>query len=182
MVRFTRVTVLFLISFIVGVSCYAQDIVEGPIVLGYGDTYQVKNATFQPDFTNGLKIVFDITKMGAKPQDLSSQINTIARCINMHASNGVDIDDMDIYAVFHSEGTYTLYDQDAYRQKYKVSNPHYALIERLAEVGVKMYVCGQSLAARNVNSEEIHPRVNIALSAMTVLTDLQMKGYGLIKF
>ena len=182
MVRFTRIKVLFLIAFIMGISCYGQDIVKGPIIVGYGDTYKVDNATYQPDFANGLKIVFDITKMGATPQQLSAQINTIARCINMHASNGVDIDDMDIYAVFHSEGTYTLYDQNAYLQKYKVDNPHYELIERLDEVGVKMYVCGQSLAARGVKSEDLHPKINIALSAMTILTDLQMKGYGLIKF
>ncbi len=173
---------LSIVSIFFTLSVCGQDKITGPVIINYGDTYQFNNVEYKPKFKDGLKLVFDITKMGTNPNELSSQINTIARCINMHAASGIELEEMDIYAVFHSEGTFTLFNKDIYSNHYAANNPHYDLLSELSDVGVKLIVCGQSLGARNVRPAEIHPKVKIALSAMTVLADLQMQGYALIKF
>lgn len=175
--------IIFSILLIAPFNVGAQKSIQGPIIFDYGDTYIVDDATYRPDFDkNGFKIVFDITSMGSTPEDISAQVNTIARCINMHAQAGLSIEDMDIAAVFHSNGTYTILNDESYNERYKTDNPHLDLLSRLSELNVNLYVCGQSMSARNVEREELHPDIKIALSAMTVFADLQMKGYALIKF
>ena len=158
-----------------------QDEIKGPVIQEFGATYDVPDATYDYDYSRGMKVVFDITSMGNKPTEVSSQINTIARCINMHAHDGVDIASMDIYAVFHSNGTYTILNDGAYEERYGTSNPHNKLLDALHQAGVKLYVCGQSLSARKVPREDLHPAIEISLSAMTIFMDLQIKGYAMMK-
>jgi intracellular sulfur oxidation DsrE/DsrF family protein len=174
--------ILSILSFI-PLSVDAQKSIKGPLIFNYGDTYTVEDAEYQADFEkSGLKIVFDITAMGSSPEEVSAQINTIARCINMHAQAGISIEDMDITAVFHSNGTYTILNDKSYNERYETNNPHIDLLTQLSDLNVDLYVCGQSLSARKVERGELHPDIKIALSAMTVFADLQMKGYALIKF
>ncbi|NNF33224.1 MAG: DsrE family protein [Saprospiraceae bacterium] len=186
MVRSLRLNKSLLILSILLITPYyigAQKSIKGPLITDHGDTYTVEDAEYQADFeSKGLKIVFDITAMGTSPEVVSAQVNTIARCINMHAHAGLSMEDMDISAVFHSNGTYTILNDESYNERYKTDNPHQELLSQLSDLNVKLYVCGQSLSARKVEREELHPDIKIALSAMTVFADLQMKGYALIKF
>jgi intracellular sulfur oxidation DsrE/DsrF family protein len=56
------------------------------------------------------------------------------------------------------------------------------LIRKLKNAGVKLFICGQSLIARNNGFENINPDIIIALSMLTVVTEHQGKGYGLLQF
>jgi Uncharacterized conserved protein len=56
------------------------------------------------------------------------------------------------------------------------------LLDRLAEQGVRFYVCGQALAEHGLGPEAGHPQVGIALSAMTAVADCQLRGYALLSY
>jgi len=52
----------------------------------------------------------------------------------------------------------------------------------LNEAGVKIFLCGQTAAYRGFATEELHPAVTMALSAMTAHVRLQSEGFTLIPF
>ncbi len=153
----------------------------GPVINGYGAVYAIEDQELLIDSSMEFKAVFDITGIPDDPSSINPQINTLARFLNMHAQNGIPIDKMKLTAVFHSNATYSIMKNKAYSKKYGVDNPNLELLLLLKNAGVNLYVCGQSLHARNVARDSIHPSISVALSAMTVLLYYQNLGYGVIK-
>jgi hypothetical protein len=45
---------------------------------------------------------------------------------------------------------------------------------------VTIYLCGQSASFGGFAFDEMHPSITMALSAMTVLTRLQLEGWALL--
>jgi len=170
---------IFLLSF--GQLC-GQDKVKGPVIVDYGDTFSIPSPDLIWSVEEDLNLIFDITAMNENTALVSAQINTLARCINMHANTGLSKEKMNIVAVFHSTGTYSVINDKSYRTRYGSSNPNSGLLKILSDLGVELYVCGQSLYSRDVDPEHLHPSIKIALSAMTVLAKYQSKGYSVIKF
>ena len=70
----------------------------------------------------------------------------------------------------------------AHRARFNDPNPNTALIDQLTGAGVKIYLCSQTAAFRNIAWEEFRPDVIIALSAMGAHVRLQHEGYSLIPF
>ena len=54
------------------------------------------------------------------------------------------------------------------------------MLNALNDVGVKIYICGQTAYFRGYSAEELNPVVIMATSAMTVLTRLQVEGWPLL--
>ena len=50
----------------------------------------------------------------------------------------------------------------------------------LHDAGVSIYVCGQSTSFGGIDKNELADGVQLALSAMTMLTILQSDGYALL--
>ena len=69
-----------------------------------------------------------------------------------------------------------------YQKKYGIDNPNLELINQLKDAGVELYVCGQSLVARDYAFEDVNPQVETALSMLTVVTEKTMQGYQLMVF
>lgn len=159
----------------------AQKKIDGPAIMEYGQTFEISNLDVELNTQKPLKIIFDITGMNEDPKKVSAQINTIARCINMHIHAGMKPEDIHLSAVFHSGGTYSILKDEAYAKRFMADNPNLPLIEKLAELNVNLYVCGQSLYSRGVMPEDLDENIKVALSAMTVLTTHQMEGYALVK-
>ena len=63
-----------------------------------------------------------------------------------------------------------------------LDNPNRDLIKTLSNIGVDVFLCGQSMSSMGYSKEDLLPEVKVALSAMTVLTVYQMNNYALIKF
>lgn len=71
---------------------------------------------------------------------------------------------------------------EAHRARYGVDNPNLKLYQELSEAGVKIFVCGQSLIARNIDRNKMVPQMKVATSMLTILTTYQLKGYAQLKF
>ena len=59
-------------------------------------------------------------------------------------------------------------------------NPNLDLLHQLHEAGVEIYVCGQSLVSQGQRPEEVAVFVDVAVSALTSLVNLQADGYSYI--
>jgi predicted peroxiredoxin len=71
---------------------------------------------------------------------------------------------------------------NAYKAKYGVPNPNEELLKQLIAAGADIIFCGQSSASRGFPKEDLVDGVQISLSAMTALIQLQDDNYRLIKF
>ena len=68
---------------------------------------------------------------------------------------------------------------DAYSAKFKTKgNPNLDLLHQLHEQGVELFVCGQSLISKDAKPEEVAVFVDTAVSALTVVVNLQADGYA----
>jgi intracellular sulfur oxidation DsrE/DsrF family protein len=104
------------------------------------------------------------------------------RLLNLHASGGVPKEKLHVILAIHGGAAYTVMNNEAHRTKYGVDNPNLKLYQELSDAGVKIYVCGQSLIARNIDRTKMVPQMKVATSMLTVLTTYQLKGYAVLRF
>ncbi|MGD1889235.1 MAG: DsrE family protein [Cyclobacteriaceae bacterium] len=166
-----------------GVVVQAQDFPpQHPIVPTFGGIYDIPEVLKKPDTTLTYQIVIDVTQGAEEYDQLNPALNNIARMLNLHGLGGVPKDKLEVVAVIHSLATPTVLSNEAYNEKFGCDNPNDKLIRALSEAGVSLYVCGQSLLARDFYPQPLHPDITVSISALTVQTEYQLKGYALLKF
>lgn len=139
----------------------------------------VKDVTEIPDPNMDYKILFELT--GNNPDSAAKDINNglaeVARVINLHVASGIPAKRIIPVIVVHGQGLNALKTNEAYQKKYKTDNPNITLINELEKMGTKFIACGQAMEFFEVKAEELLPDVKRSLTAQTVLTNYQLKGY-----
>lgn len=153
---------------------------KGPRIEDYGPTYPIndRDVPLPEGFT--YKAVFDLAAYPGEVTAVNVRLESVARFLNMHGRHGVPVENMDLAVVVHGAAVKNLLNNDAYEARYKVENPNLELLTLLRAAGVSIYVCGQSTSFSGVDKNELTDGVQVALSAMTMLTVLQSDGYALL--
>ena len=172
----------FLITLVLSQMINAQTKESGPVIKDFGKVWSVANMDFKVDSTKTYRAVFDIMNSPEDVSQLNASIETAARFLNMHAQNGVPISQLKVALVVHNKASKDVITSEAYKSKYGTTNPNEKLLNDLLDVGAEVIFCGQSAASRGFPKEELIPRVQLSLSAMTALIQLQDDNYRLIKF
>ena len=167
---FLRTTILA-IAVTLLIPALADEPSFGPAIEGYGPTHPIdkRDVPLREGFV--YKAVFDIAQ-DPVPGSVNKNLVSVARYLNMHARNGVPVENLQLAIVVHGPAVKNLLDTDG--------NPNLELIALLQDAGVSIYVCGQSMAFGGFAKSEFANGVKIALSAMTMLTTLQSDGYALL--
>ncbi len=173
--------VLFLLLSI-PVLCGAQTKQAGPVIPGHGAVWPVEQPDYQTRMDEPLKVVFDIMESPDAPDQINASIETAARFLNMHAQAGVPGENLRVALVVHNKASKDIIKGNAYRQRYGVDNPNLKLVEELMAAGADIIFCGQSSLSRGFPRTETIEGVQLGLSAMTALIQLQNDGYRLVKF
>ena len=160
----------------------AQTKSTGPIISDFGEVFAIENPDFKVDVAKEYKAVFDIMNSPDSHSQINKSIETAARFLNMHAQAGVPKKQLFAALVVHNAASKDIITNEAYKKKYGTENPNFRLIQALLDADVTIVFCGQSSAARGFPKEELIEGVQLSLSAMTALIDLQSKDYRLIKF
>lgn len=134
------------------------------------------------DPTLDYNIVVEVVTSNNKPDEVNWALNNVARMLNLHAMAGVPQEKMNVVLAIHGGAAFTVMNNEEYKKKYKVDNPNLDLYQALEEAGVKLFVCGQSLLARDINKEKMVPQIKIASSMLTTMTTYQLKGYAQLVF
>lgn len=158
------------------------DIKMGPVLEGYGPTSAIADADVKLPEGFVFKALFDISESNKKHDQYSRKIESVARFLNMHARNGVSLENMQLAVVLHGGATKDVLNDEAYAKRHGFKNPNSDLIRQLAAKGVNFYICGQSVAFYDIKRSELLPEVKLSLSAMTMAVLLQQEGYQLIPF
>ncbi len=153
---------------------------KGPIFKRYGPVFKVADRDIALATNFNYKVFFDITKTSDSLTQHNRAIESVARFINMHALNGVKLEDMEIAVVLHGQATRDALNHQAHQKRYGKDNPSLDLVKQLAEKGVTFYLCGQSLSFSGQQKSDLASPIKLALSAMTTSTQLQHQGFSLI--
>lgn len=172
----------FLIALVLSQMINAQTKESGPVIKDFGKVWSVANTDFKMDSTKTYRAVFDVMNSPADVSQLNASIETAARFLNMHAQNGVPINQLKVALVVHNQASKDVITSEAYKTKYGTTNPNEKLLNDLLNAGADLIFCGQSLASRGFPKEQLIPGVQLALSAMTALIQLRDDDYRLIKF
>jgi len=151
----------------------------GPVIDGYGTSFAVEDRDTPLLEDHVYKVVWEITGYEGEPEAVNRNLNRVARFLNMHGKNGVPTENMQLAVVMHGAALITALNDDSYMKRFKSANPNLELVQALAGAGVQFYVCGQSMGFREYDKSELAEPVNLALSAMTMVHQLQHEGYTL---
>ena len=176
------ITPLCLLLLFVSFQASASEPVTGPVVENYGPVYAVPEGSFNLDPKRKYKILMDIGKGPDDPSTLNRNVESAARLLNMHSRNGIKPENLELAIVLHGSGIHSALKDEAYDEKFLVSNPSKDLVKSLGKAGVHIYVCGQSAAFNGYSKEDLLPETTMAVSAMTVHVRLQQEGYQAILF
>lgn len=163
-------------------SIRAQEKQTGPIIKDFGKVWSIDSPDFKTPKQMEYKVVFDIMNSPEDLSQLNTSIETAARFLNMHAQSGVPKERMKVALVLHNKASKDIITNKAYQERFGVDNPNAEMVSQLMEAGVEFIFCGQSSRSRNFPREDTIEGVQLSLSAMTALIQLQNEGYRLIKF
>lgn len=149
-------------------------------VPGYGKISPVPGAANLPDRSLGYRVIFSVTMAADTPAKVSPSLEKVARFLNLLASEGVRSRQTDVVVILHGPATPAVLTDAAYLSRYGIPNPNLPLVRALRSTGATVHVCGQALAAQNIDRRAISPDVITDLSAMTTIATLQLKGWVLL--
>lgn len=154
-----------------------------PLLKGgkYSGVIPVKDPTEIPDPNMDYKILFELTSNNPDStiKDINAGLDEITRVINLHVASGIPAKRIIPVIVVHASALNAIKNNEAFKTKYKIDNPNIRLIHDLEKIGAKFIACGQAMEFFEVKREELLPEIKISLTAQTVITGYQLKGYVL---
>lgn len=150
-----------------------------PVISGYGKIEHFDAIAEMPDSELEYKLIFDITA-DREMEGVNIGLWKIARVINMLGASNISKDKIHIVAAIHGAATFATLNDDAYQEKYRKVNPNNELLKLLNKSGVELFVCAQATASRGYKATDLNPNTKLALSAMSVIANYQLRGYALI--
>jgi intracellular sulfur oxidation DsrE/DsrF family protein len=145
-----------------------------------GDFHPLPHAAFQPSPAATYKVVFGMSRGSTAPDQVNPALERVARTVNLYASAGVPLDHLKFVAVAYGPATALVLDDAHYRAKFGVDNPNLPVIAQLHKAGITVAVCGQAVAEHHFQNAWVAKDVEVALSALTTITELEQQGYALM--
>jgi len=152
----------------------------GPLIESYGPVAEIET-DFEIPSGAVLRHSFDFAEP-ARPGETNRSLESAARFLNMHVAAGVPAENIQLALVVHGGAVRDVSSQAHYEVHRGGENANIALIAALQEHDVRIIVCGQSAAFYGVETSDLLPGVEMALSAMTAHALLQQDDYTLNPF
>ena len=140
------------------------------------------NAVYMPDPKATYKIIFALTRGNDDPSKVSPAVERLARTVNLFTAAGVPLSHLKFVAIAYGAATPVALDDKHYEDQFLVHNPNLPIIHELRKAGVDIVVCGQAWAEYKYHFDWLDHDVPVALSGVTTITELQLKGYALMMY
>lgn len=147
----------------------------------YSGVAPVKDPTEIPDPKIDYKLLFELT--ANNPDSVAKENNyglvEVARIINLHVASGIPVNKIMPVIVVHAGALKAFSTNKYYKDHYKLDNPNLKLLNELKNIGAKFIACGQAMTFLNIKKEDLVDDVKVSLTAQTVKSSYQLKGYVL---
>lgn len=155
---------------------------KDPAIKGADPYVVIPRAAVAPDQRTTYSVIFDATKMASDPTKILPAVNGAGGVMNDLAVGKVPLGQQKFAIVFHGAALDGILDDEHYRQKYGIANPNLPLLAEMKKRGAELYVCGQHLAAANIDPKILTPMVRVASDAYLVMISYQNRGYAAMWF
>ena len=147
----------------------------------FGGVLPMDSVTETPDPNIEYKLLFELTKANpdSMVKDVNASLAEVARVINLHIASGIPLKKITPVIVIHGPALNALTTNEAFQQKFKTENPNLKLLDELRSVGTKFIACGQAMQFFEIPRQSLQPDVKVSLTAQTVLSGYQLKGFVL---
>ena len=171
-----------LLFFAVGCAAQSWAKPEAPAIPQADGYVVIPRAAVPPDKKTIYRSIFDATRKAGKPDAILPAVNAIGGVLNDLSVGKVPRTNQHFAVVFHGPAVDGILDDAHYRAKYGTANPNLPVLSALKKGGVELLVCGQHLAAENIDPKTLSSDVTIASDAYLVLINYQNRGYALMLF
>ncbi len=172
---FRRLAALYLM--LLPIPLMAAEPTTGPVIEGYGASFVVPDSDTALDKNHLYRVFWEITEYPGAPDSVNRELDKVARFLNLHAKNGVPVENIHLAIVMHGAALVNALNDEAYQTRLERDNPNRDLMQKLMAAGVRIFVCGQSMGFRGFAKSELMSSVKLATSAMTMVHLLQAEGY-----
>jgi intracellular sulfur oxidation DsrE/DsrF family protein len=142
----------------------------------------IPGAVAAPDKSHVYKVIFDITRAAAKPEQPVEGVLFAATDLSALRGQGVPTSNTKFALIFHGPAVDSLLDNASYQARFGVSNPNLAMLSQLRRAGVEILVCSQFLGAMKIDPGKLTPDAALAAEAFITLITYQNNGYALLEF
>lgn len=153
-----------------------------PMIKSFGTVSTVPNASVAPDPSLEYNIIVDVMTGSDDKSKVFFSLNNVARLLNLHAMAGVPKDRIHVVLAIHNAAVWSVISDALYKERFGATNPHTPLFKELVENGVKVVVCGQSLIKQKIAQDQLLEGIEVATSALTTITEYQLRGYAVLRF
>jgi intracellular sulfur oxidation DsrE/DsrF family protein len=145
----------------------------------YSGVVPVKDPTEVPDPTIDYKLLFELTfnNPDSVAKDINYGLVEVARVINLHVASGIPLNKILPVIVVHGGALNAFCTNNYYKEHYKLDNPNLKLIDDLKNIDARFIACGQAMTFHKINKEDLLADIKVSLTAQTVLSSYQLKGY-----
>jgi intracellular sulfur oxidation DsrE/DsrF family protein len=158
-----------------------------PLIKGYkgAGVAPVQQIDERADSSMRYKLLMELTGFAAKGQletaksEVNQGLGEVARKLNLHIMAGVPLKNIDLVVVVHGSALHALLNNEKYKRIYGIDNPNLPVIKQLQAAGTRFIVCGQAMTGFKLEIDDLVPGIKQALTAQTVLSTYQLKGYVL---
>jgi intracellular sulfur oxidation DsrE/DsrF family protein len=153
-----------------------------PVVADADGYVAIPNVAVPPDRKRVYRAIFDATQGSGDPKKILPALNMAGSELNAFGAAGVPLRNAKFVVVFHGAALDGILDNAHYRTKFSVDNPNLEVLAAMKATGVKFFVCGQNLAAEQIDPATLSSDVTVASDALIVLMSYQNDGYALLSF
>ncbi|RTL60289.1 MAG: hypothetical protein EKK37_05485 [Sphingobacteriales bacterium] len=145
----------------------------------FSGVLQVKDPTEVPDPNQDYKLLFELVNNNPDSiiKDNNEGLVEVVRVINLHVASGIPLKRIIPVIVVHGGALNAFTTNEYYNKKFKSDNPNIKVIGELEKLGAKIIACGQAMAYKNIQKEDLLPTIKVSITAQTVLTNYQLKGF-----
>ncbi|MCW8194745.1 DsrE family protein [Proteobacteria bacterium 005FR1] len=172
-------TLLMLYTTLSGISAAAKtsDASWQTPVISQARVKHLPDAAVPLNPDHSYKLLFDISQGAKSPGELLPALVRVGRFINLAALAEVPPENVQLAVVIHGPATLSMLKEEVFNKRFGEENQNLNLLTELKKAGVEIFVCGQALAHLGLHAGWVTEDVEVAVAALTVAAEYQLKGY-----
>lgn len=155
---------------------------KAPVVPGADGYVSIPRAAVPPDRARTYKAIWDATMKADTPDGILPSLRMAGSEMNALGVAAVPLKNARFVFMVHGPAVDGILNDVAYKAKFGMANPNLKVIKDLRRAGVLFYVCGQTLAASQIDPRSITSDVVIAADALLTLMTYHADGYAILYF
>ncbi|NKI98235.1 DsrE family protein [Novosphingobium sp. SG707] len=151
-----------------------------PAIAGSNGYVEIPGAAVARDPKRSYKALFSAATGASDPAQTLPAFGRVASQLNGLIAAKVPASHISFAMILYGAAADAVLSDAEYRKKYNIDNPNKVIFNALRQAGVRMMVCGQWAAGRNIARDQLLPGIEVAEAATLVQITYANDGYAVL--